>query len=339
MLAERVLDELSRHSVLTEELAKAAWPDLSLESKLQVIAAYHAQLSPSTPGWLVDLALDDASPVVQYMALRYAYLRRPVPEGVAAPFPLSGQDVDLYHKAHAIEHPLVKAALADYSLLSGKESLFQAPYLERLAIARNDRSLDLGALMDFMLVALDKIDDRELAAVAHEFFSRPDVQKDLKRGKFGFHDGESAYYAGEGVTRGWEVVRKAGPALTNVLVNSLPTSLGMGGIEAKELATLPTRVLEMLAYDNTGSKEIAELHQMMSDQPERFPEKAIEALRMAREHRYDPEDIQRERRLASPLTDKATLEAVVELQQQVAKLAEQLQEMRDSPPPKRGFFG
>jgi hypothetical protein len=340
MLSERVLDEMSRRSVLTEELVKAAWPDLSLEAKLQVIDAHHAQFSPSTPNWLTDLALDDKSPVVQYMALRFAYLRRPVPEGVEIPFPPSVEDIALYRRAHAIEHPLPRAALEDIPVFGGDEMLLKCTQLERLALMRNKNLLALSSLADFLAKALDKLDDRELAAVAHEYFLRPDTQAELKRGRWGFHEGESAYYAGEGLQKAWEVLRKAGPALTNVMVTHLPTTLGMTTIEAKDLATMPPRVLELLAHNVSGSKEIAELHAMMTEQPSRFHKKAVEALETAREYggRYDADEIQRERRLASALTDRVTLEAVLELQQQVTKLAEQMQEMRANPP-KRGFFG
>lgn len=340
MLSERVLDELSRRSALTEELVRAAWPDLSLEAKLQVIDSHHAQFSPTTPNWLINLTLEDESPVVRYFGLRFAYLRKPPPEGVQLPFPPSEEDIALYHRAYAIEHPLVKAALYDVPPFGGEEMLLQCTQLERLAVLRNKGLASLTFLADFLAAALDQLDDKELAAVANEYFLRPDTQVELKRGRRGFHEGESAYFAGEGLRKAWEVLRKAGPALTNVMVTYLPTALGMGTIEAKDLATMPSRVLELLAHNVSGSKEVAELHAMMTEQPRRFPEKAVKALRTAREYggRYDAEEVQRERRLASALTERATLEAVLELQQQVAKLAEQLQEMKDNPP-KRGFFG
>lgn len=45
MLSERVLDELVRRSAISEELCKALWPDLLVESKLQLLAALQADLS------------------------------------------------------------------------------------------------------------------------------------------------------------------------------------------------------------------------------------------------------------------------------------------------------
>lgn len=124
MLSERVLDELVRRSALSEELCKAVWPDLLLESKLQLLAALQANLSPATPDWLVDLALTDKSPAVQYFALRHAYLRTKrtdVAESVKSFFQVSEEDVARHTKAHAIEHPLVRAAVADFSSIGSKE--------------------------------------------------------------------------------------------------------------------------------------------------------------------------------------------------------------------------
>lgn len=79
---------------------------------------------------------------------------------------------------------------------------------------------------------------------------------------------------------------------------------------------------------------------MMRDQPNRFPEKVIKALQRHAEDsgEYEPEELQRERRLASPMTERATLEVVLEVRQQFAKLSEQVQGLRNNPP-KRGFFG
>lgn len=342
MLSERVLDELVRRSALSEELCKAVWPDLLVESKLQLLAALQADLSPATPDWLVDLALTDKSPAVQYFALRHAYLRTKrtdVAESVKSFFEVSDEDVARHAKAHAIEHPLVKAAVADLSSIGSKEYLRRFSQLERLAAVRNEGMFSLGSLVDFLEEAVDNMDDRELAAVAHEYFLRPDAKRELQRGRLDFADGESAYYAGDGMKKGWQVVRKAGPVLANVLVANLPTSLGLATIEAKELATMPERVLELLVHDSLERKEVADLHRMMRDEPSRFPAKVIEALERASEFgRYDPEDIQRERRLASPLSERATLEVVLELQKQVTALSHQLQELRDNPP-KRGFFG
>lgn len=341
MLSERVLDELVRRSALSEALSRALWPDLSVESKLQLLAAYHADYSPSTPIWLADLALEDRSPVVQYFAARHANFRtrrEGIAEHLKSFFQVSDEDVARHAKAHAIEHPLVKAAVSEFSAFSAKEHLLRSSQLERLVNVRNAHMLSLGALMEFLEEAVDKTDDRELAAVAYEYFLRPDTKRELQRGKFDFSDGESAYFAGEGIKKGWEVARKAGPGLANVLVASLPTSLGMATIDAKDLATMPERVLELLAHDNLERKEVGELHKLIREQPDRFPEKVTKALERASEFgREDDSEIQRERWLASPMSERATLEAVLELQQQVAKVAEQLQELRENPP-KRGFF-
>lgn len=100
---------------------------------------------------------------------------------------------------------------------------------------------------------------------------------------------------------------------------------------------MPEEVLEHLAYNSFGRKEVDELHKMMLAEPERFPEKAIKALANDFDA-YDPKEVERARRMASPFGGHTTLEAVLELQNQVAALAKQIQDMRENPP-KRGFFG
>lgn len=78
---------------------------------------------------------------------------------------------------------------------------------------------------------------------------------------------------------------------------------------------------------------------MIRQQPERFFAEVLKALERANEFgRPEASQIQRERRLSSPLGERAILELVLELQQQVANLAEQLRDMQENPP-RRGLFG
>lgn len=344
MLSERVLDELVRRSELSEALSKALWPDLSVESKLQLISALQAGFSPITPDWLVDLALQDVSSVVQYFALRHASLRsrrkrEGIPEELSGLLKVSDEEAARYAKAHSIPHPLVEAAVADFSFSSAKEKFLSASQLERLAWVRNDGVLSFETFMELLEDALGKVDDRDLAAVAYEYFLRPDTQREFQRGRLGFANGESAYFAGQGLLQGWRLVRRAGPALTNVLVASLPTSLGLATIEASELATMPERVLCLLAYDNRDRHEVNDLHKMMRESPDRFPQKAIEELESTVEYgRIDSDELQRDRWLESPLTERSTLEAILKLQQQLESISEQLQNLRETPP-RRGLFG
>lgn len=77
----------------------------------------------------------------------------------------------------------------------------------------------------------------------------------------------------------------------------------------------------------------------MRESPAKFPPRAAKALEQASELvRDDDSEVQRERWLDSPLNQRATLEAVLALQQQVEELAEQLRDLRENRP-KRGIFG
>jgi hypothetical protein len=251
MLSEALIEEFSRRGELTAELVRMAWPSLSVETKLQVISAHHADFSPSTPNWLVDLASADC-PVVQYFALRYAHLkatRTDVAEDMKQHFQATPEENARHAKAHACPEPLVQAAIKPSSVFSPMQTLMKATQLERLVFVRNASSLSLEAVMAFLNAAVDaSMNDYQLAAVAYEYFLRPDVQLELRRDKFDYSGGEAAHFAGEGIKTGWNVVRKAGRALANILVSYLPTSLGLGTVKPEELATMPLHVLEHLTY-------------------------------------------------------------------------------------------
>lgn len=342
MLSERVLDELVRRSELSEALCQALWPELAVESKLQLLAAIHAGSMPSTPDWLIDLALEDKSPVVQYFSLRHAYLRtrrEDLPENLSSALRVSDEDVARRAKAHAITHPLVQAAVSDFSTFSAKEYLLRATQLERLVKVRTAGVFSLSTLADFLDEALETLPDLELSSVVYEYFMRPDTKRAMQMGEFGFADGESAYHAGEGLKKAWAVACKAGPALAYALASNLPTCLGMATLQAKDLAAMPERVLDVLTYDHLRRKEVSDLHRLIREQPGRFPEKVVETLANASEYARDEEAVvQRETWTDSPLSERATLEAVLALQEQVAQVAEQLKELRENPP-KRGIFG
>lgn len=126
MLSERVLDELSWHSAVSEELCKALWPDLAVESKLQVLEAYQGDRLSPTPDWLTDLALEDGSPAIHYYALRHVHLKTQqenVPEDVKQFYLVTDDELARHAKAHALKHPLVKAALVKLNTFSATEDL------------------------------------------------------------------------------------------------------------------------------------------------------------------------------------------------------------------------
>lgn len=85
MLSETVLEQLARPAPMQQTLVETAWPSLTAESKLQLIQSIQGTgPSPSTPGWLVDLALADPAPIVRVWAARFAYFRTPMPPGAIA---------------------------------------------------------------------------------------------------------------------------------------------------------------------------------------------------------------------------------------------------------------
>src|SRR5690349_1329724 len=69
---------------MREYLVREAWPDLSTESRLQVIQAMSVEPLAGIPEWLSALALDDTAPIVRYWAASRTYFKRPPPAGSPA---------------------------------------------------------------------------------------------------------------------------------------------------------------------------------------------------------------------------------------------------------------
>ena len=120
MLAPETLNELVRRdSGLTTSLTTAAWPSLSVESKLQVVQRV-SEMNPGgeTPLWLVALALGDPNEIVRVWGLRWTTLR---PSGEAVP--PAGIDAEASTQPVAntrpteLEASLHSEALADRSAL------------------------------------------------------------------------------------------------------------------------------------------------------------------------------------------------------------------------------
>ncbi|UUZ68279.1 hypothetical protein LP416_29375 [Polaromonas sp. P2-4] len=88
--------------------------------------------------------MDDPEPIVQYMALRHTSLRtraKGEPNPLYAVFAATDEDVARYNKAHALTHPLVRAALLQLRPLRQKEQLLECSQAERLVAVRNSSSM------------------------------------------------------------------------------------------------------------------------------------------------------------------------------------------------------
>ena len=66
MLPDSILRELLKATALQQRLLEAAWPDLSVESKLKLLASLQY-----TPAYLADMALSDAAEIALFRCAQY----------------------------------------------------------------------------------------------------------------------------------------------------------------------------------------------------------------------------------------------------------------------------
>lgn len=342
MLNETVLEELLRDTPMREHLVREAWEDLSTESRLQVIQALSAGPNSVVPNWLCMLALNDKAPIVRYWAARLADFRGPPPKGVAprlaALYERTDVQAQLYEKANADSSELVRLCAARGSALS-YTTLVTVSQFQRLAFLRTLSFPSPREFFGWLDTAIGAgVPDLELADCMREFVSLPEVRAQLGQDPLDFDDGLDAHHAGKSIKAGWDVARIAGPALQRQLASVLPTRMGLTTITADELATMPENALAALPWRVHESEEIAQLVAMMHEHPERFPDEAVKAANRADDMPSGDGvlNVRAKRTLDQP---RATLEAVIRLDEKVTVLADQVQQMRDQATRKRGFFG
>ncbi len=346
MLAERVLEELTRNTPLREKLVTLAWPSLTVESKLQILDAIQQGAFSSTPIWLAKIAIEDDAAVVRYWAAKRTYFERPSASEPLAIFGFqrpqsSPETFELSAKVDADQCDFVRMVATISKGLFACEMLTSLPQTQRLLTIRHWSSPSLLQFVEWLETAVAVgVNDQELQECAEEFFAHPQTKHDLKRKRMDFYDGYDAYQCCTGMEKGWALLHKCGPALLTVMVSSLPTSYGLGGMKVEDLAALPERALGYLIYLYDPSPEVVALIMLMRSNPERFPSEVIKSLNR-KEENSDGQDISVERievmrRSQSVTKSQETLEVVLEIKQTLAELQEEQKEQMAKP--KRGFF-
>ena len=342
MLSETVLEELLRDTPMREHLVREAWEDLLTESRLQVIQALSAGPNSVMPDWLCMLALNDKVPIVRYWAARLAHFRGPPPKNVAPRlatlYDRTDVEAQLYEKANADSSELVRLCAARGVALS-YATLVTASQFQRLAFLRTLQFPLPEEFFGWLDSAIGAgVPDLELAECVREFVSLPEVRAQFEWDPYDFDDGLDAHVAGRSIKAGWDVARIAGPALQLQLASVLPTRMGLTTITADELATMPENALAALPWRVHESEEIARLVAMMREHPEQFPDKAVKAAGRA-DGMPSGDGVLNARAKRALDRPRATLEAVIRLDEKVTALADQVQQMRDQATRKRGFFG
>jgi hypothetical protein len=335
MLAPETLNELVRRdSGLTTSLVTAAWPDLAIESKLQVVQRA-SELSPGgeTPLWLVALALGDAHEIVRVWGLRWATLR---PSGEAAPpgavdagaSALAGAktelEASLHSEARADRSALVKASVRAERTV-GFETLSGLPQFERLVLLRRLQTADIGAFFGWLHAAAGAgLPDGELAQCVAEFVAHDQVHHELARSD-DHEDRTEAVNGAQTLKLAWDLFRQPLPATQRVLAPVLPTRLGSHQVAVEELASLPEPALALLMGIDTADKGIVELQSRVRQHPSDFPRTVVQALAATDRQRKEQSTQQEFVRVATDL-QRQLLEG---MQRQAANVRPFLDRVRD----------
>lgn len=335
MLSKQVLKELTRNTALQKEMVQAAWPSLSIESRLQVIERVQDNDSNGKLTWLLELCIDDPAPIVRYWSAR----RYRFPSGVETP--AAGSLAAFLPTPTETEKCLREKALSDSSNLV-RACVTEGPWdtddqLSRLLFARNHASAQFIVGINASFEA-GLTNDDALSECLGELLQKPAVLGDLQyNGEYA--EGDIAYFQGKLVDAGWSLVRKAGPKVRCQLAWVLPTYRGLGHICAEDLITLPEDVLGTLAFRPKKTKEIVKALNLIVSSPENFSESVVgnakEGLwREASQECKTAQDYA-ERQLAKT---ELTQELVLSLQAEVQALTEQVTTLRQFVGTKKGWF-
>jgi len=333
MLSYEILEELVRATPMSEYLIKEAWPNLSTESRLQIIQTIlrkHGQLDMS--GWLSVLALNDEAPIVRYWAARSTIFCDPErnDQGFFV-HKLTEEDKQLYAMATIDSSELVRLC-ADKAI--SFETLSTATQFQRLVFLRGPEDCYLGLFFEWLDAAIDAgVPDGELSDCAREFLARPDVQEELTD-KRDFVDGMADYLAGQDIKTAWRVAKKAGVRLQQHLAYVLPTRMGiLTKIEPDELAQMPEGVLIALLSRwrwpgwSSDSQEIDALIALMHEHPKRFPKSVIKELNREDGMRIHRDLTTNEQMNARARQDvnraQATLDTLIRLDEKVTALGDE----------------
>jgi hypothetical protein len=332
MLSEQVLEELARAAPLQQALVTTAWPSLGVESRLQVIHAIQRAYPHTTPDWLMLLCTDDPAPIVRYWAARHYSFAAGVDrvfDGPLAEFsrPAPEHEKALRAKTASDECDLVRACTEEDPWASVSDQV-------RWVFARNHGTAHYITGLSKAFEA--GMSDEVMSQCLRELLEKPAVQEEL-RFKGMYAEGDTAHYEGQIVKDGWALARKAGPRTQWLLAAFLPTNRGLARISAAELATMPAEVLQSLAWRSDKTPEITAALEIVLNKAQDYDPKVIESISRALEHTVEG-DAKADRAKSALDRGQQTLDQVLNLQRQLAAVAEQLHTMSQSLQARKGWF-
>jgi hypothetical protein len=271
-----------RSSPLQRDLLKAAWPVLSVESKLQIIDALASQVGGTIPSDLADVALNDSSPIVRYWAARDYYFREPRigPDGkelVAAGFAQTPpEELQRTARARADECALVRAATsAQRGRFDLAEQLIGLPQLGRLVKIRALDYPDTDGFASFVEEAVSKgaasVDD--VRDCIWEYFSRDDIWSECQTLDA---DGPAEFSKQRGWERLWTIAAKAPIRIAAPIASRAVLAGKYWEIKPEQLTALPDEVKRVVVGRADAPAE--KLRESINASPDKHRKELVEAV-------------------------------------------------------------
>lgn len=371
MLSDSILEQLSRDTSLRETMVTVAWPDLSVTERLQLMQTIQDGNYFGIATWLVKLAFSDDSPIVRFWAARhfdfdiseYRYSFPDDPKDAMKKEWFTPSEEQLALTEQVLKDPceLVRACLdtREDGLRGGLAwtRLSGVSQLQRLSFIRHQRRLSthFTAFIDWLDEGIQEgLPDLELGDCALELLRNPKWIE-----YFNTYDDidETLYFFGQAMRKGFALIQKAGPILSDVLVCSLPLSIGVNRrpisigsnemMSADDFKVIPGNKLRVLLFRSDGDDEIAKLRKMIREHPEDFDQEQIDAVKEKEIDEadggyfvHDPIASRQYQMKASPARQEAILDVVLNLERQVAELTKMVGELVTSNASRRrGIFG
>lgn len=350
MLADSTLEQFCRESALREHIIRLAWPNLSVESKLQLIDGLNGRAG--LPSFMADIAITDAeAPIVRYWAssrLSLQFVREVEANSLSAAIGITTDRERLACKERVAEDKseLIRATASRGAASTWCEGLELAPQLERLVYIRSGHVGLFEEFVNFLergiaLGGSGHENDIELAECLQEYLVSEDFIERLKRKSHPDPYGE--FCDGEALKNLWALASTAGRRLQAVIIYGAPVKLGTNKITAADILSLSPTVLKRLTYDTR--EPIVEAFNYICSNPDSYPDDLLDEIRKASDDREtildfdDDLDICERRLRELPSRGTAILETVSSLRRETHKAFELISDKLDAVTAKRGLFG
>ena len=270
MLSPEVLTELMRRTQASEEILRAAWPSLSVESKLQILTKMQNDLYYGVPSWLLPIVASDPAPVVRYWGLRESDLTQIADNRAGALYRADDDTLEACRLARADTHPLVSA-------LVNRKSGFSEPdapgaRLARLMWVRHPLGLEgLRNHLDALEAAIESGSptDRELAGIVSEMLRSSQFAARYLADERSW-DGWTHNSNLSEAKRLWMLSTKSGPFTAHQIVWCAPTRVEQRNILKDVVCHLPPGLIATLL--GRREPEVRELEAAIRTNLAAFPE-------------------------------------------------------------------